>query len=285
MSTVEHDDSPPGWYDDPGGVAEQRYWDGRTWTDGVVVDDRIDEVPLPPEPLDPDHRADLPVVGVGWALLGAAGGLATALALGALARALTDSAATDLVVSQLALWAGMLGPIVVTSRLYGTGSVRADHQLCFRWADVGLGAALSFGARLAVSATALVALLATGADPEAFPHQFDAYDGERAALLIACVFAVTGAPIIEELFFRGLLQRSLQHGLGTVPAIVVQGLLFGAVHLLAIATWQQNVVIVVSLTTFGIISGFVAQLSKRLVPSIWMHAWFNVFAVAVLLTR
>ena len=42
--------------------------------------------------------------------------------------------------------------------------------------------------------------------------------------LLACV----GAPIVEELFFRGLVQTVLIRNLGTTPAIVVQAMLFGA---------------------------------------------------------
>ncbi len=34
MPTPDH---PPGWYPDPLGFAEQRWWDGESWTDDVVA--------------------------------------------------------------------------------------------------------------------------------------------------------------------------------------------------------------------------------------------------------
>ena len=39
-----------------------------------------------------------------------------------------------------------------------------------------------------------------------------------------------GAPIVEEIFYRGLLQRSLESRFGTWPAIVGSGVIFGASH-------------------------------------------------------
>ncbi|MDK2971737.1 MAG: protease family protein [Candidatus Sumerlaeota bacterium] len=48
----------------------------------------------------------------------------------------------------------------------------------------------------------------------------------------------------EEVLFRGILQRILEEGLGTVPAIVVSGLLFGVAHLMnPEASWQAALLI------------------------------------------
>ena len=38
----------PGWYVDPAGVADLRWWDGGRWTDGVVRDGVQTASPLPP---------------------------------------------------------------------------------------------------------------------------------------------------------------------------------------------------------------------------------------------
>jgi membrane protease YdiL (CAAX protease family) len=281
MTTVEHDDSPPGWYPDPGGTAEQRYWDGGQWTDGVVVGGAVEEQPLPPQPVDRDQRAGLPPIAAAWALIGVVAGIAGATLAVLAARAVTDSLVAELAASQVVLWTGVLVPVVVASRRYGTGSLVRDHQLCWRPTDVPLGLGMSLAARIAAALAATVAVLATGLDADAFPNQLDVFRDERAALYLVFVFALAGAPIIEELFFRGLLQRSLQPAIGVTGAIAVQGLLFGAAHATAIATWQQNVVLVAMLGTVGVVAGVLVHTTKRLTPAMWMHFFFNALAVVV----
>src|SRR2546423_13008226 len=68
----------PGWYPDPGGLHDQRYGDGDSWTDGVNDDGVVTESSLPPieEARPPagvvpvDARADLPSRALWWALAG-----------------------------------------------------------------------------------------------------------------------------------------------------------------------------------------------------------------------
>ncbi len=45
-------------------------------------------------------------------------------------------------------------------------------------------------------------------------------------VLVAVVFA----PLVEELFFRGLLLRSLQRRVGTGRAVALSSVLFGLAH-------------------------------------------------------
>jgi membrane protease YdiL (CAAX protease family) len=175
----------------------------------------------------------------------------------------------------------VLVPVVVASRRYGTGRIGRDYQLCWRGVDGAIGIVASFGVRLAAGIAAAVAIAATGINPRSFPSQLEVFADERAALLLAFAFAVLGAPIIEELFFRGLLQRSLQRSVGVVGAIAVQGALFGCAHMTAVATWQQNVVIATMLGTVGVGAGVLVHVTKRLAPAMWMHFFFNVVGVGI----
>jgi membrane protease YdiL (CAAX protease family) len=285
MTTVEHDDAPSGWYRDPGGTADQRYWDGERWTDGVVLDGAVTEQPLPPEPVDRDRRADLPTIAAAWAVLGVAVGIAGA-ALAALAvRSVADSLLAELLVSQLVLWAGLLTPVVIASRRYGSGNLTRDYQLCWRATDVPLGLGMSLAARVAAAIAGAIAIAATGVDPERFPNQLDVFGDDRAALYLAFAFALLGAPVIEELFFRGVLQQSMQQSVGVAAAIVGQGLLFGAAHATVVATWQQNVVIVAMLSTTGVVAGVLVHVTKRLMPAMWTHFFFNALAVSVAISQ
>jgi membrane protease YdiL (CAAX protease family) len=65
------------------------------------------------------------------------------------------------------------------------------------------------------------------------------------ALLVAVL-----APIAEEIFFRGMIFRSLWNGMGLWPAAIVSGVLFGALHI--DATTSERLLQVVPLVVLGV---------------------------------
>jgi hypothetical protein len=87
---------------------------------------------------------------------------------------------------------------------------------------------------------------------------------------------VIGAPVIEELFFRGLLMRSIQARLNDGLALVLSSLFFALVHF--------QVLQIPGLFLFGLIAGTCAQRTGRLGMSILAHSAFNATAVVMLLT-
>ena len=76
-----------------------------------------------------------------------------------------------------------------------------------------------------------------------------------------------GAPIVEELFYRGLLQRSLLARYSDGLVVVGVALLFALVHF--------RVVEYPGLFVFGLILGFCAMRTGRLGMSICAHIGFN----------
>jgi uncharacterized protein len=84
-----------------------------------------------------------------------------------------------------------------------------------------------------------------------------------------------GAPVIEEIFYRGLVQRSFIRRLGTWPGVVVTALIFGAVHF--------QLLQFVSLALFGLVLGVLAVRSERLGPAIAAHMGFNIVAAVGLI--
>src|SRR5690606_26443958 len=80
------------------------------------------------------------------------------------------------------------------------------------------------------------------------------------AILLVLIVAV-GAPVIEELFFRGLLLRSLERRVGSRVAIAGSALVFAAVHF--------QVVQFPALVMFGLVTGWLTVRSGRLGPAIW----------------
>lgn len=78
------------------------------------------------------------------------------------------------------------------------------------------------------------------------------------------------APIIEELFFRGMVQPALARWWrSTWAAIVFCGLAFGAIH-------STNVETVPALALFGMVLGFVYARTRSLTAAILLHMLFNV---------
>jgi membrane protease YdiL (CAAX protease family) len=89
---------------------------------------------------------------------------------------------------------------------------------------------------------------------------------------------------VEELFFRGLLQRVLESSWPAAPAIAAQAVVFGLCHISPVLG-LRNVSVVVGITAFGVVQGVTARGFRRLVPGMWAHAFFNLLPVVVIALR
>lgn len=104
-------------------------------------------------------------------------------------------------------------------------------------------------------------------------------------LVVLAVLVCVGSPVVEELFFRGLLLRSLlwrfrelAPRLGPGLSIVVTALVFALVHFEALQF--------LGLASFGVVLGLLAWRTGRLGPSILAHMAFNtVTIVAIVVAR
>jgi membrane protease YdiL (CAAX protease family) len=267
-----------GWYPDPFGRLATRWWDGAAWTAYAAHVDQA--VQWDPDPLGEDEPVSPGLPGIVTGLIGAvlAVGLSVA-AVGVLVffdRPGGDATAT--IVSQLGLWTGLIATCALVSRRRGTGSLLRDFGFRFRWADIGFGFAgaiagrvvsAAFAAPLPVSARRLRDI-----DDSAFvddPHGLVAW-------VILIVITRVGAPLVEELFFRGLLQSRLVGRYGAVTGIGVASLLFGAAHLI---NWQgvDTFVYAWAIAGGGIVLGLLYHLTGRLGPAIMAHAFFNAMAM------
>jgi membrane protease YdiL (CAAX protease family) len=93
-------------------------------------------------------------------------------------------------------------------------------------------------------------------------------------LVVLVLVLVVGAPIVEEIFFRGLVMRSLARRIGAAWAVPVQALVFAGAHLEGIEF--------PALLLFGLVAGVLARRTGRLGPSIAAHMGFNAFTVFAL---
>ncbi len=271
---------PEGWYPDPFGSGRSRWWDGERWSEYVRAGRDVEWDPAPTEEVVP-RSPGLP--GLWVALLGTVVGLGAGLTISGLLHAADEPGGrpAELGLSALGLWVGLVGACVYVSRRRGTGSLVADYAFRFRWSDLGLGLAGALAGRIVAGL-----LLAPIPFPSRSLREVDRtilQEGTHGTLAWVVLVGVTciGAPLVEELFFRGLLQTRLVGRFGAVPGIVGTSLLFGAAHLIA---WDGPITLAYgwSIAGGGLVLGTVYHYSGRLGTPIAAHAMFNGVAMLAL---
>lgn len=178
--------------------------------------------------------------------------------------------------SLVGLWAGFVGIPLVVARVKGSGSLAEDYGARVRPGDVGPGIVAGLASQLVLVPLVYVPLRAlfpdTFADPGRSARELiDQASGPAIALMVVAL--VVGAPIVEELVFRGLLQRALVRRLGPPVGVGVGAVVFAFTH--------YNVVAFPGLVAFGVVVGVLAHQSGRLGPSIFAHVAFNAVTVAL----
>lgn len=212
-------------------------------------------------------------------LLSAVGGAVVSATVGYHPTAGSSAPLSVTVGGVVGLWAGLLGAVVVSARRCGAGVV---GHVGLRVAGVGdvVGGA---GAGL-VTQLVLIPLLYLPAEklfPDlarqlSAPARADAagVHGVFGVTVLVLVLAV-GAPVVEEVYFRGLVLRSLAARTSPWLAVVATAGLFALAHFQAVQA--------AGLATFGVVLGVLARRSGRLGPSIAAHMAFNALAVATVL--
>jgi hypothetical protein len=92
--------------------------------------------------------------------------------------------------------------------------------------------------------------------------------------VLAVIALSASAPIVEEIFFRGLLYRSLRNRLPIIPAALIAGCLFGLVHI----TSYPLVTLPVK-AAFGVIACLLYERTGSLLPGIALHAFVDASVV------
>jgi membrane protease YdiL (CAAX protease family) len=238
-----------------------------------------------PEPTIPaperrtDVRWGLGDAALGWVLAQVGGAIAAAIVL-ALNDDITDFEDLSLAwvaVAQLGLWFGMLGVPLVASKLKGHGPVQ-DYGLRSEGWDAPLGFAAGLLTQLLLIPLLygpifwLTDLDSSDLEDPARGLTDRATDSFGVTMLILIVGI--GAPIVEEIFYRGLLQRSLERRFGVWPGILGSALLFGLSHF--------QLLQLPALVLFGIVLGLLAHRTGRLAAPIAAHIVFNMTTVLFL---
>ena len=208
-------------------------------------------------------------------------GIILASVLGAIALVFTRD--TDgpalLAASFVGLWVPLVGAGWLASRSFGSGSVARDLGLRFERSDLGWGVLVGVAGLVAASAVQWALSVfpdLVGSNTNFIEDQSSTVPGA----VVVVVSTLIGAPFVEELFFRGLLQRAMAR-LGAA-AVVLQSLVFGLIHVTP-SEGLGNVGIVLGVGVFGLVLGLAARRFDRLGPAIVGHAVFNAAAVLPLL--
>lgn len=187
-------------------------------------------------------------------------------------------------VAFLIVWSVLAAAVVYAGARYGSRSLRADAGFSIRWIDLGIGLLTGLVARFVVEglAPADAGRAALDGDGAAMPP--------TPAMLVIVIGVALVAPVVEELFFRGLLQRAVS---GMVPggrwarisvAVLVSTPLFVLLHLASAAPAAWGSVVITS-GIGGALFGLLAAATRRLGTSIAAHVVFNVLGLVFLYAR
>jgi hypothetical protein len=180
----------------------------------------------------------------------------------------------------IGLWIGFLGAPWLASRTQGTKHFARDLGLRFRWIDF-LGILIGIGGQLLI--TVLYAPFQHDIKNFNAPSQRLTGASHGTGFVVIAIATVLLAPAAEELFFRGLLLKSMvrlftplhaagrARAAGVVLAVIGNGLLFGAAH----GEWVQFA----GLAGFGIVLAAVSYRTGRLGMNMVAHASFNLIAI------
>ena len=183
----------------------------------------------------------------------------------------------------LGLWAGLVGAAVLASRRKGSGSLGADLGLRIRPVDGPLGVGAGLVSQVVV--VPLVALLlrpVLGRPDVETPARELLTSATGPGLLILVMMVLLGAPLVEELFYRGLVLRALAARWGAPWAVAGSAVLFGVSHQNPLSL-QGVILVMASLAAFGVVLGTLAVRTGRLGPAVFGHASFNAVTVLTVL--
>jgi uncharacterized protein len=178
---------------------------------------------------------------------------------------------------QLPLWGGLLLVPYLAARFKGNGWVR-DFGLRMNRRDVWFGLLTGLVAQLVLIQAFYWLLFQVVGEQDVSAEARELTDRvvDPLGVLLLVLIVGIGAPIAEEVFFRGFTQRAfLKRGMSWHWAVFATSLFFAASHFQPLQF--------PGLLIFGVIAGILAHRAGRIGPAVWAHLGFNLTAMVVLL--
>jgi len=176
---------------------------------------------------------------------------------------------------QAALWVGTLG---IPMWLYLVKGVSwKEFGWEFQKNDILPGLLIGLGTQIAAGLLYLpLVLIFDGIDvSEPARELVDKATGFGVFLLFLVV--AIGAPLVEELFYRGLTLKAFEKKMSNRLALVLSSLVFAIAHL--------QLIQFPALFLFGFVAGYLARKYERLGRAVWAHVGFNTTTVVALLLQ
>ena len=236
--------------------------------------------PIQSSPIQVRPSISIAIAAVTWLIGWLGGNIAGSIVLSASGMADRDAAdrpAWVAVCSALALWIPQIIALVVVSQRFATRKPLADYSLKFRPIDL-VGIPVGVLSQLVV--LRLVYWPLQSGWPDAFSNKNleenakDLYDTAHGVWLVLLIVALAvGAPLVEELVYRGLLMGAARRRVNDVIALIGVAAFFALIHFRPVEY--------PGLFAFGLVLGVCVIATDRIGMSIVAHMAFNVTAIAL----
>ena len=234
---------------------------------------------LPPVRIVGDRvQVPLPAAALGWAGAWLIGNVVAAAVFAASGHDTVAEAGPGwLAVSSLGLWVPMVVMAVGLGRKYGRGDLVADYGVSLRPVDL-VGIPVGVLTQLVLVPLVYLPLRhfwpATFSSDRLEERARDLWDNAHGAgLALLVVVVVVGAPMVEELVYRGLLQGALTRRLDDMVGLVLAALWFAGIHLQPVEFPGLFVV--------GLVLGACMWRTGRLGMPLLAHVAFNATGLAL----
>ena len=188
---------------------------------------------------------------------------------------LDDPSLDVIAILQSALWVGTLGIPLWLHFIKGISW--KDFGWGFQKNDIFSGLLIGLGTQIAAGLLYLpLKLIFDNLDvSEPARELVDKATGFGVFLLFLVV--VVGAPLVEELFFRGLTLKAFEKKMSSRLALLLSSLFFAIAHL--------QLIQFPALFLFGLVAGYLVKKYDRLGRAVWAHVGFNATTVVALLLQ
>ena len=175
------------------------------------------------------------------------------------------------VLSVLCLWIPFVVALVVVSRRWGQDQFSRDFKVHLGWVDLA-------GLPIGIASQLLLVPLIYWPLQRIWPDAFSSDEIEQRArelwdkahggwIVVLVLVVALGAPIIEELVYRGLILQALQSRLNDWVALIISAAWFALIHLQPVE--------LPGLFAFALVLGICFQRTGRLGMSVMAHIGFN----------
>jgi len=175
------------------------------------------------------------------------------------------------VLSVLCLWIPFVVALVVVSRRWGQGRFGTDFKVRLGWIDLA-------GLPIGIASQLLLVPLIYWPLQRIWPDAFSSDEIEQRArelwdkahggwIVVLVLVVALGAPIIEELVYRGLILQALQSRLNDWVALIISAAWFALIHLQPVE--------LPGLFAFALVLGICFQRTGRLGMAVMAHIGFN----------